>query len=161
MIARKIIIQILVFYCISCTPEKRYIDYQKVKKLTEDSTRTFDPTFMEQSHVAVVFKIRHYEIYDSLIHGHGLSVKATRNIEGRMPAMKSGGTFQVIFNDSSGNELYSYRMKSPLYHRVEQGSQKGLYKIQAGSFDVPVPNLPDIREIVLKDYGRTKHRSRF
>ena len=160
MIVRATIVIIAVVFSMRCSPDKKFIDYQKLKKATETSTGYFDPGFINDTHQTAVFKIRDYEIYDSLISGHGFPVKYRRTVTGKMPSMRSGGTFEVVFLHAD-TVVSSYRMTSPLYHRVEHGTRKGLFRVKAGSFEVPVPDTLNIETIILKDNGVEKFRTRF
>jgi len=171
MLFRWILFAVMLFFsaCGHEHEEKKYVDYQKVKKLTEKSTLRFDPGFINGRHTVLVYKIDNYEISDSMRSIRGTPVRYTKTVLGKMPSMRSGGSFEVIIHyavdkkdsQNAKDSITSYRMPSPLYHRVEQGPDKGLVKVKAGAFEIPLPEINNIRKIILKDYGRERHVSNF
>jgi hypothetical protein len=171
MLFRWILFAVIVFVsaCGHEHEEKKYVDYQRIKKLTEKSTLRFNPGFINGRHTILVYKIDNYEIFDSMRIVRGQPVRYTKTVLGKMPSMRSGGSFEVIIHytgdkrdlQSAKDSITSYRMLSPLYHRVEQGADRGLVKIKAGTFEIPLPDIRNIRKITLKDYGREKHVSIF
>lgn len=119
--------------------EKRSIDYQKLKLAVEDSTSHFELDFISHSHMAMVFQINDYKVSDSIVSDSTFMKRRA----GRFTKPKSG-SFEVILLDTTlpktRQEVYYYRMASPLYQRVEKGPRKAWWRMKYGTFTVPLPH---------------------
>lgn len=135
------------------------VNYQKVKEAAEAKKKNFNPGFVTATHAARVYRIDNYEIRDSLITIERVTVPVMRTVAGDLPERNATGPFKVTFLAEKGDTLYHYGMQSPLYVRREHGQSKGLYKVRAGSFLVPIPPLQNIARIILEDSNGTRHES--
>jgi hypothetical protein len=140
-----------------------HLDYQRIKKIAESSSRNFNPGFVSSFHYARLYSIRNYNIYDTLSSGQRKQQEPgpiIKRMAGEVPGVNSKGDFHVVFL-SERDTVHQYRMQSPLYVRLENGPDRGLFKVKTGLFYIPVPELKNITEIVLKDNDGTELVSKF
>ena len=140
--------------------DENHFDYQRIKKLAEDSARNFNPGFVRSFHSARLYSIRNYNMYDTLVTLRKQTMPLIKRMAGEVPARNSKGEFQVVFLNER-DTVYQYRMESPLNVRRENGADNGLFKVRAGSFFIPLPEVKNVTEIVLRDNDGTELVSKF
>ena len=144
----------------------QHLNYQQVKDSTDKQTQRFNPGFVNARHHILRFQIKDYEIEPiPSTQKKGtispLDPTKARSVVGEFPKMRPG-PFEVVFRDGSRTVL-RYTMRSPLFHRVESGPGKGLFRVKAGFFEVPVPNSLVERKsltIILSDNERKVYENR-
>lgn len=132
--------------CFMCTKPKPKvsIDLERVRDSVEEHTgkHKFSPLITKDRHLAVEYRIENGKIITDV------DSSPVKIVFGKMPRMKSMGTFQVVLLDKQDSVLLSYYMTNPLYIRVESGPGRGVKRIQNGSFFVRLPKDQSIGKIV-------------
>jgi hypothetical protein len=146
-------------------PKAKNFDFLRIKATAEHSVRRFNPGFVSAYYRARVYAIHDYHMRDSLTVD---SLPIIKDVAGYLPVDSSAGPLHVSFiAESKGHgrtlvdTVYEYRMESPLYTRKENGMERGLFQVKAGSFLVPLPAAKNITNIVIEDEDGIKLVSKF
>lgn len=163
MFKKLLILQgLLIFAACGEAPDtgRKHVDYQKIKEDAQARKRNFNPGFVTASHEARLFRIKDYEICDTVTTLKRDTVPVLRTVAGDLPQKNAPGPFTVTFLSEKGETLYQYGMRSPRFARREHGPDKGLYKVKDGTFLVPIPPLENAAKIVLRDSDGVQYESK-